>query len=340
MTHVSGIALNAPMHRAVERRGPLPVESTVALAALFGAGAIFCLPTLAFRPWSEVHLGWVAFNCASATATSILLFTFRRHVGPLLRHLVVVVGLVDIAIALAIGGGGPATALYAVLYLWIGIYLGLEFTPRAAAGYLGLAAASGGAVLAAVCEPAAALTIGLTTVVSTGAGTIVAIYLSARIKSLAVKDPLTGVANRRLLEEHLDRLSRRRNPRPTAIITIDLDGFKAVNDEMGHAAGDALLVDAAACWSSLLRPEDLIARVGGDEFVVVLDDCDEERAQIVGHRLARATPRPVTASVGISCSDGTGPLDMQLGMADEAAYRSKARGGATVTTLPCVTIPG
>lgn len=328
------------MGRVVERRGPLAVESTLALAALFGAGAVFCIPSLVFQPWPEVMYGWVAFNCASAAVTSALLFAFRDRVTPLLRHLVILLGLGDIACGLVVGGGGAATALYAVLYVWIGVYLGLELTPRAAAGYLSLAAASGGTVLAVVCEPLAALTIGLTTVVSTIAGTLVAMYLSARIKSLAVKDPLTGVANRRLLQEHLERLAARRKPRPVAIITIDLDGFKRVNDEMGHAAGDALLVDAAACWASLLRPEDLLARVGGDEFVVVLDDCDQERAQIVGHRLARATPRPVTASVGISCSDGTGPLDMQMGMADEAAYQSKARGGATVTTLPAVSIPG
>jgi diguanylate cyclase (GGDEF)-like protein len=310
------------------------------MAALFAAGSLFCVPTLVLRPWPEVWIAGVAFNCVSAGVTATLLFVFRRRVGQLLRHLAIVVGIVDTAIALAIGGGGSATSLYAVLYVWIGLYLGLEFAPRVVAVYLGIAAITGGTVLAIVCKPAAAVTIGLTTMVSMASATVIAGYLSARIKSLAVRDPLTGVANRRLLEEHLARLESRRRPRPMAIITIDLDGFKRVNDNMGHAAGDALLVDAAACWSSLLRPEDLLARVGGDEFVVVLDDCDQERAQIVGHRLARATPRPVTASVGIACSDGSGSLDMQLGVADEAAYRSKAQGGATVTTLPYAAIPG
>lgn len=322
------------MVEIMERRNALSVESTLALAALFAAGSLFCVPTLVLRPWPEVWLAGVTFNCISAGLTAALLYTFRRRIGPTLRHVAIVVGIVDIAIALAIGGGGAGTALYAVLYVWIGVYLGLEFAPRTVAIYLSIAAVTGGAVLASVCTPAAALTIGLTTVISTGSATIVAGYLSARIKSLAARDPLTGLANRRVLDEHLACLESRRNPRPIAIVAIDLDGFKTVNDQLGHAAGDTLLIDAASCWSSLLRPEDLLARVGGDEFVAVLDDCDEERAQIVGHRLARATPRPATASIGISCSDGSGPLDMQLAVADDAAYRSKAEGGATITALP------
>lgn len=319
----------------MQRRSGPSVESTLALAALFAAGSLFCVPTLVLRPWPEVWLEGVAFNCVSAGVTAALLYVFRYRIGSKLRHVALVVGMINIAIALFIGGGGAATALYAVLYVWIGVYLGFELAPRVVAAYLCFATITGGAVLAHLYTPTAALTVGLTTIISTVAATVVAAYLSAKIKSLAARDPLTGLANRRALDEHLARLEQRRHQHPVAIITMDLDDFKGVNDQMGHAAGDTLLVDAASCWSSLLRPEDLLARVGGDEFVVVLDDCDEDRAGIIGHRLARATPRPVTASIGISCSCGSGPLELQLAVADEAAYRSKAEGGATVTTLPC-----
>ncbi len=309
----------------------LPIEATVTMALLFAAGAVFCVPTLAFRPWPEVWIGGVVFNFVSASTTAGILLLSRHHVGERVRSAVLVLGIVDVAIALSVGGGGVATALYASLYVWIGVYLALEFSGRQIVAYLGLAAVTGAISLALVCESAEAFTIGLTTVVSTVAATTAVAVLARRIKTLAACDALTGVANRRSLQEHVEKLESQRQKRPVAVVVLDLDGFKTVNDQFGHAAGDSLLVDATACWRSMLRPSDLLARVGGDEFVVVLDDCDVDRARIVAHRLARATPRPVTASVGVACSDGRSPLELLIANADAAVYRSKAEGGAKVT---------
>ncbi|UDY37633.1 GGDEF domain-containing protein [Dermatobacter hominis] len=315
----------------MDRTRALPVEATVAMAALFAAGALLCIPTLAFHPWPEVRTAGVAFNFASAVATATVLYVGRHRVGSRVRAAVLVLGIFDVAFALYLGDGGPATALYSVLYVWIGVYLALEFATRQIVGYLALSAASGAAALAFVCEPAAAVTIGTTTVVSTAAATVVVAMLARRIKAMAAVDPLTGAANRRALADHISVLSARRHRRPVAVIVLDLDGFKHVNDRFGHAAGDSLLVDAAACWSAMLRPGDLLARSGGDEFVVVLDGCDEDRAVLVANRLARATPGPVTASVGIACSDSCESLELLMAAADQAAYRSKADGGAKVT---------
>lgn len=175
----------------------LPVEASVAMAVLFAAGALFCLPTLVFRPWDEVWLGGVVFNFLSASVTAVALFLARRHVGPRVRAAVLVLGILDVAFALVLGGGGPATALYAVLYVWIGVYVAVELPVRQIAGYLALAAVTGAVALGLVCDMRSALTIGLTTLVSTIAATVVVAMLAERIKSLAVIDPLTGVANRR-----------------------------------------------------------------------------------------------------------------------------------------------
>ena len=315
----------------MDRARVLPVEATVAMVVLFGAGALFCIPTLLFSPWTEVWVEGVAFNFVSAGVTATLLYLARHRLGARARAAVLVLGILDVAFALVLGGGGPGTALYSTLYVWIGVYLALEFPTRQIVGYLSLAGATGAVSLALVCSAPAAWTIGLTTAVSTVAVTTVVAVLARRIKSMAASDSLTGVANRRALQDHIDALSSRRQAVPVAAVVLDLDGFKEVNDRLGHAAGDSLLVDAAAVWASMLRPSDLLARVGGDEFVAVLDDCDADRASIVAHRLARATPRPVTASVGIACSAGGDPLDLLIAAADQAVYRSKADGGAAVT---------
>lgn len=309
------------------------LDANVALAALFAAGALICVPTLLMSPWTEVWVPGVAANCVLASLTAAALYLLRHRAGPLIRHLGMSGGVVVIGLALCYGGGGPATALYAVLYPWVGVYVGAQFTHAVSAAYLAFATLTGGIALALVCTPAAAITIGSTTLVTAVVVCVVVTVLTDRIRELAERDPLTGLPNRRALEAHLAKLEARRRPQPVALITLDLDGFKDVNDRQGHAAGDAVLTDAARCWSSLLRSGDLLARVGGDEFIAVLDGCDAARAVNVSERLARATPRPVTVSIGLACCDGTGRLDDQLALADEAVYRSKSRGGGVVTAV-------
>ncbi len=112
------------------------------------------------------------------------------------------------------------------------------------------------------------------------------------------------------------------------MVALDLDGFKAVNDTAGHAAGDAVLMAAAAAWVRRLRPGDVLARVGGDEFVAVMPDCDLAEAQHVARRLVDATPQPVTVSVGLAYSSGAEDPVALLAEADEGVYRSKRSGGA------------
>src|SRR3954447_9334125 len=133
-----------------------------------------------------------------------------------------------------------------------------------------------------------------------------------RISSLAYSDPLTGLANRTSLGPSLEQAvqrSRRRNSR-LAVVFLDLDGFKPVNDLHGHDAGDALLIEVAARLRKHLRSSDLIARLGGDEFLVVLEDLqDLVPVETVSRKLLAEIERPfvlasgevqVTASIGIS----------------------------------------
>ena len=160
-----------------------------------------------------------------------------------------------------------------------------------------------------------------------------------RIRHLAHHDALTDLPNRRHLEQALDqalRLARRKQGR-LAVCCLDLDGFKAINDTLGHAAGDLLLRQVAARMLDECRDSDVVARIGGDEFVVVLQTgADSERAPAVAERLVRALARPfdldgVVAHVGTSIGISFFPDDGQttatlFKCADIALYRAKERG--------------
>ena len=173
------------------------------------------------------------------------------------------------------------------------------------------------------------------------------LYEQERANALALAhrafhDPLTDLANRSLLIERLDAaLSTRAPGRTAAVLWLDLDDFKRVNDSLGHAAGDDLLREVAARLRSVLRPTDLAARLGGDEFAVVLDGVrTAEDAQHAGERvlLALSAPmmvadRPVSvrASVGVAvASTGEWTTDEILRNADVAMYIAKSAGKACV----------
>lgn len=151
---------------------------------------------------------------------------------------------------------------------------------------------------------------------------------SAKLRDLALEDPLTGLPNRRALQTHLaSSLERaRRENQPLALVLLDLDHFKRFNDEFGHVAGDHLLKSAAAAWSGELRAVDMIARVGGEEFVVVLPSTSATDAEAVVSRLQGVTPVGQTFSAGIAEWDGQALFEELVQNADEAMYQAKRHG--------------
>jgi len=152
---------------------------------------------------------------------------------------------------------------------------------------------------------------------------------SRAVERLAATDPLTGLPNRRALDRRLGaELARAdRTGAPLCVVFVDLDGFKTVNDRRGHRAGDALLVEMARRWSAALRPYDLLARHGGDEFVVVLPACGTDHAVVVVDRLRSLVPDGNGLSAGIT---GRRPGDDPEGVlerADDALRQAKSAGG-------------
>jgi diguanylate cyclase (GGDEF)-like protein/PAS domain S-box-containing protein len=159
--------------------------------------------------------------------------------------------------------------------------------------------------------------------------------LIARIGELARTDELTGLANRRRWHEELDsELARARRHRGSVCVAmVDMDGFKAINDEQGHLAGDVLLQQTSVAWATALRTTDTLARYGGDEFSVILPDCPLDEALTVIERLRAATPEPVTCSAGIACSDGAESTESLVRRADAALYEAKRTGRNATTAL-------
>ena len=154
----------------------------------------------------------------------------------------------------------------------------------------------------------------------------------------ALHDELTGLANRRLLQDRLELALRRlgRGRGVVAVLFVDLDRFKIVNDSMGHSYGDELLVGVSERLASALRPADTLARFGGDEFVIVVETADRAGTAAVLARVQDALRCPflvrgievfVTASIGVACAEGeeVGPDDL-LRRADVAMYQAKDAG--------------
>jgi diguanylate cyclase (GGDEF)-like protein/PAS domain S-box-containing protein len=152
--------------------------------------------------------------------------------------------------------------------------------------------------------------------------------LFARLAEQSRTDALTGVLNRRALDDelHLALLNARGDGAPVSVALLDLDHFKAYNDTYGHAAGDGLLKGACAAWSATLRTGDVLARFGGEEFLVVLPGCAPSDAQLLVDRLRRATPGGQTCSAGVAAWDGAEAAGELIERADQALYRAKGGG--------------
>lgn len=161
--------------------------------------------------------------------------------------------------------------------------------------------------------------------------------LAARLEALSQRDPLTQLFNRRYLMQRLDvELARVRRGSALAVLMIDLDKFKRVNDERGHQMGDEILVAIAASLAEATREVDVPGRYGGDEFVVLLPDTDPASARQVAERLVtfvRAVgvrydaEEPVTASVGLAIAHADDEARALVQRADQHAYRAKQAGG-------------
>ena len=304
-----------------------------ALAALFAAGAVVSTLAVVLPGWSQMHRAGILVTVLAAATGALLLRLVGDHVGRWTCHGFTAAGTVLIATCQVLAGGGSATATYGMLYIWVVLHCALFFSRWAVAAHIMLTTIAYVLALSWLGElssmaPQLALTAGTQI-----AAALVIGSLAARMRRLADTDGLTELANRRTLHTRLAwQLARSRRVADTVVwlALLDLDEFKAFNDTHGHPAGDQLLVETAAAWQGLVRPTDTLARTGGDEFTVLLTDCDTDATRQVLARMTAAVPNGLSCSAGVARWDGHESPTRLIERADAALYTAKTHGPVVI----------
>jgi diguanylate cyclase (GGDEF)-like protein len=302
-------------------------------AALFGAAAVVTLlgVVLPHQPQLDAE-GLVLVSAGSGLLAAILVVAGDR-LPAWGVHVWTALGTVLISFALLFNGerNGGAAGGDEMYYLWVVLY---------AAHYVGRAAVAFQVAFIAACytvtliaiDPGPIATSRWLTTIGLATGTAVVVrLLSERIERLVAElrlaastDPLTGLLNRRAFGERCVReLARaRRTGEPFAALLVDVDDFKQINDREGHAAGDAALVGLASELSGALREIDTVARIGGDEFAVLLPGTGTEAARATAERLAAHTTVAISIGTAVYGVDGHSAEELARA-ADAALYAAK-----------------
>jgi diguanylate cyclase (GGDEF)-like protein len=311
-------------------------------ALFFGGGAAVTGLGLLLPHPAEVDAGGLAIVAAMSGLIAAILALRGDRLPGWVYPLTPAAGTVLVSLALLFNGersGGPAGG-DEMYYLWVVLYSAYFLGRSAIAAQVALIAVAYGATLAAIDPGPIAVSRWISTFGLVVGSAVVVHLLSRRIARLVAEleiaartDRLTGLPNRRAFEEHFDQEVARasRSRRPFALLLADLDRFKEINDRRGHAAGDAALAEIGRLLPAELRGNDIAARVGGDEFAILLPETSAHGASEIGARLAgavrerlRAAGFPISLSFGVAAfgSDGF-TLDDLMQAADEALYATK-----------------
>ena len=311
-------------------------------ALLFSGGAAVTTLGLLLPHQSEVDAGGLAVVALASALIAAVLLIGGERLPSWSFPLVPAIGTVLVSLALLFNGernGGPAGG-DEMYYLWIALYSAYFLGRLATAAHTVLIALAYGVTLDAIDPGAIGVSRWLSTVGLVVGAALVVHLLSERVGRLVAElevaartDGLTGLANRRAFEEHFEREVARatRARRPFALLLADIDRFKELNDRAGHVAGDIALSELGRALPALLRQSDVPARVGGDEFAVLLPDVDAEEAQNIGAGLAhaigerlRGVGTPLSISFGVAAFGRDGrTLDELTRAADESLYVAK-----------------
>lgn len=320
------LALSAA--RSVSGETPVPARRTMALSGgfLYISGATLVSVSLLVERWPGTNV-WLAIPALVVAYAVSLVLLGRPEFLPVAAY-PYLTGLGTLLISVLAFADGSSASSESLLYVWVSLYAFYFYTLRLALLEVAVVAVVAGAEMATKKGIDAPISLWLMTVGTSLIGGLAIRQLVTQVRWLADRDGLTGLHNRRRLMEDLDRDLRRceRTTEPLALLMLDLDRFKEFNDLVGHIEGDRHLREVAARWTCELRRGDVLARFGGEEFVVVMPSCSLERAVAVADRLRAATPNDQTASAGAVCWDGREDALGLLTRADAALYEAKQAG--------------
>jgi diguanylate cyclase (GGDEF)-like protein len=324
-------------------------------ALLLGVSGVLMLISLALPSGGMRDAVGVAVPAALVILLSTGLTMFASRLQPHVLAAVPALGTGLIAVA-AYADGPPTLGAYGLLFLWIAAAAAYLLPAPVALGHAIAAALAFALVLILLPEhraPAIYAAVAAGTILVAGAilsglrrreGRVV-----SRLERAARTDPLTGVLNRAALEESIEQELERaaRSGRPLALIVLDIDGFKRVNDDLGHEHGDAALATVGRILGGTARRLDAISRLGGDEFAVLLPETAAIHGLAVAERMRRAIERsfadwakPLTSSFGVAGfpDHGATPSGL-LKQADLAMYEAKSLGGNRSSLHPSISPP-
>jgi GGDEF domain-containing protein len=312
----------SPLRSVEDPRMPYRVLTAI----LLGSAVVALL--LAFAPGSATVIrGLDSVVGALLAAAGLLLWRWGdRLPGGLALDLGVMVGIVVATIGALRVPTAAGQVLIGMGYVLFGVFIGYFRPPRRIAILLGIM--FGGYLGATLANRRLDTYVDFILICAVIlAVTVMVARLAGELRALSLRDSLTGVLNRRgldLIATPLAAASARAG-RPITVGIIDIDSFKAFNDEHGHLAGDAALVSAVTAWLAQLRSADVLARYGGDEFALVLPGARREDAEELAVRLAAAHPLPWTG--GFVEWTPQEDLYAALGRADDLMYDRKPKRG-------------
>jgi diguanylate cyclase (GGDEF)-like protein len=303
-----------------------PYNVTILAVAQFVCAGAFLLaaavpPSLKVTRLSDSTMaGW-------ATVSGLYLWILGQRVPAFLLHATLASDTIWISSVVFRSPTEDAAVITTFGYPWIGIYAACFCSRRAMQGHLALMAICFAVALGFAELPSAdvvnKLIIWLIVVITSAAMAFVIGHLIGTLRTQAERDHLTGLLNRQaftaIAEHSIARATRTGEPLTLAI--LDLDGFKEVNDNQGHEAGDGLLVEVARIWSEHLRASDALGRLGGDEFVVLMPGIGADEAEAALARLRAVSPIPW--SVGVAERLEGEVLSEWTSRADAALYACK-----------------
>lgn len=320
-----------------DRARMLDMEARLQVARAVMFGALFVGFAIA-SPW----IGWapaglVALQVCVYWGLKPFIAASAKPEYPI--ALAVALAQVLIGVGVAVTGGTESPLLLVFLLGTVGLPVRFGRTRVVVAGVilteLLIFASTAGVDPSGFADDPASAIVTAASCLGLAAFTVALMQAESQKRSESIFDPLTGLPNRRGMESRFEDLRQggRRAEAPLALLLCDLDHFKSINDRYGHQRGDVVLVETGEAIRSSLRPTEEVFRVGGEEFLVLLPDCEIDQAEAVAERVRAAIEEAqpgglaVTASVGVAAAAGPDiDFDELFSVADAALYDAKRAG--------------